>query len=287
MKRSMYSAKLTRNKSSGSQKKPVVRNEYKEVVLGKYSVTKTETNFEEDGLAGLLKKKENYQTKLSSGGRHHSFSKIQRAVRPRIDEKIYQKKKKVEYLDNYQYHETKNIKNKDPNKVSQVHHKRKGNIVGVVGGTLEQNSYQKRTMINPEKVPKLYSSQTTRTTTTTTRKKAAAPSRPYKPPLRSNSVTKSLSITKSREREVTKSSSYAKGLRRKPSAKISYKPLKPATKPTIKPSYRPAAKPTTGSKRTRTGITTKKSIKTRGTKTTTSTTSKSNRSHSTGRGKKH
>ena len=40
------------------------------------------------------------------------------------------KKKKLEYLNNYQYHEIKNIKNPNTKRVSIVNHKRLGDIIG-------------------------------------------------------------------------------------------------------------------------------------------------------------
>ena len=48
--------------------------------------------------------------------------------------KDYPKKKQLQYLYNYQYHETKEIKDNNPNKVSIVTHQRLGDIVG---GTYE------------------------------------------------------------------------------------------------------------------------------------------------------
>lgn len=137
---------------------------------GKYTVTEKK-KFEE---AGVAKKKRNFvmhQSKLGTE-KEQNFKKIQEAVKPRNNEKIFQTKKKVEYMDNYQFHETKDIKNKDPNKVSVVRHKRKGDIGGE---SYELTTFQKRTMANPGKAAKFFSSQTTKTTTTTTRKNVPAP----------------------------------------------------------------------------------------------------------------
>ena len=47
-----------------------------------------------------------------------------------VEEKIIQTKKKVQYLDNYQYHETKDIKDNNPNKISIVTHQRLEHIIG-------------------------------------------------------------------------------------------------------------------------------------------------------------
>lgn len=69
-------------------------------------------------------------------------------------------KKRVEYLDNYQYHETKNIKDNDPKKLSIVTHQRLGDIVG---GSYETSTYSKQTLTDSGTGPKLYSSSTTTT----------------------------------------------------------------------------------------------------------------------------
>ena len=54
--------------------------------------------------------------------------------------KLYKKKKKKEYLDNYQYHETVDIKHPKPNRISIVAHKRLGEIIG---GTEEITTYER------------------------------------------------------------------------------------------------------------------------------------------------
>ena len=107
-------------------------------------------------------------------------------------------------MDNYQFHETKDIKNKDPNKVSVVRHKRKGDIGGE---SYELTTFQKRTMANPGKVAKFFSSQTTKTTTTTTRKNVPSPAKQYTQ--RSNTASRSLP-TKSKEyrKKIKKFSSF-------------------------------------------------------------------------------
>ena len=58
----------------------------------------------------------------------------------RIEEKIIITKKRKEYLDNYQYHETKNLKKSKP---VTVIHQRWGDIVG---GTIEETSTKKVTI---------------------------------------------------------------------------------------------------------------------------------------------
>jgi hypothetical protein len=139
---------------------------------GKFEVTEVEKKFEE---AGVKRKKRNYvmyESKLGTE-REKNLQKIEDAPKqkpkpkpappkPRVEEKIVQKKKKVEYLDNYQYKETKNIKDNNPNKVSIVTHQRLGDIIG---GSYEETTYQKHTMTDTGKGPRLYSQQTTKTTT--------------------------------------------------------------------------------------------------------------------------
>ena len=138
---------------------------------GKFEVTEVEKKFEE---AGVKRKKRNYvmyESKLGTE-KEKNLQKIEEAPKPkpkpkpvpkpRVEEKIVQKKKKVEYLDNYQYKETKNIKDHNPNKVSIVTHQRLGDIIG---GSFEETTYQKHTMTDTGKGPRLYSQQTTKTTT--------------------------------------------------------------------------------------------------------------------------
>ena len=137
---------------------------------GKYAVVEKEKKFEE---AGVKRKKRNYvlyESKLGTE-REKDLRKIEEAPKPkpkpkpvprqRVEEKIIQKKKRREYLDNYQYHETKYVKN--PKTLSVVTHQRLGEIIG---GFYEENTYQRMTMNEPgQGRPKLYSEQTTTTTT--------------------------------------------------------------------------------------------------------------------------
>ena len=81
--------------------------------------------------------------------------------RPRVEEKVVMQKKKIEYLDNYQYKETKEFRKAD--KGSIVIHQRWG---GPVGGTYEEMSYQKITTTTGAGGD----SKGTKTTTTTTTK---------------------------------------------------------------------------------------------------------------------
>ena len=140
---------------------------------GKFHVTETEKKFEE---AGVARKKRNYvmyESKLGTT-KEKNLQKIEEPKpkakpkpkpappKPRKEEKIIQKKKKVQYLDNYQYHETKDIKDKNPNRVSIVTHQRLGDIIG---GSYEETTYQKQTMTDSGRGPRLYSQQSTKTST--------------------------------------------------------------------------------------------------------------------------
>ena len=80
--------------------------------------------------------------------------------RPKIEETIISKHKKKEYLDNFQYQETKYLKKKEP---SVVIHNRMSNPIT---GTVEEYSYQK---ITSTSTGKNKPGQKTTTTTRTTR----------------------------------------------------------------------------------------------------------------------
>ena len=84
---------------------------------------------------------------------------VLRAPEPRMEEKIIQTKKKKEYLDNYQYHETKDIKNPNPRFQVTVEHQRLGDIIG---GTFEETTYQRQVFAQGSNRPQL----TEKTTTT-------------------------------------------------------------------------------------------------------------------------
>ena len=164
-------SKLEQIRSGAVKKTDLGTNVNKGVIQGKggkYVVVEKEKKFEE---AGVKRKKRNYvlyESKLGTEKEKdlHKINEPQQpkpkpkpAARPRVEEKIIQKKKRLEYLDNYQYHETKNIKN--PKKASIVTHQRLGDIVG---GVYEEHTYQRMTMNDSGKGPKLYSEQTTKTT---------------------------------------------------------------------------------------------------------------------------
>ena len=105
-----------------------------------------EKKFEE---AGVTRKKRNYVMYESKLGTEKETDLTQIKAppkpkkvepKPRVEEKVVMKKKKIEYLDNYQYKETKEFRKAD--KGSIVIHERLG---GPVGGTYEETSYQKIT----------------------------------------------------------------------------------------------------------------------------------------------
>lgn len=163
--------KIAMIKAGGKQKMDLGTNVNKGIIHGKggkYHVEEKEKKFEE---AGVKRKKRNYvlyESKLGTE-KEKNLKKIDEpqkpkpkpkpVIKPRVEEKIIQKKKRLEYLDNYQYHETKNIK--DPKKKSIVTHQRLGDIVG---GVYEEHTYQRMTMNDTGRGPKLYSEQTTTTT---------------------------------------------------------------------------------------------------------------------------
>ena len=130
--------------------------------FGKFHITETSQKFEESGVA---KKKNNYvmfQSKLGTEKQKEKLHQVRAAQpKPRKTETIVQTRKRKEYIDNYQYQESKDIRNTNPNRESIVRHRRLGEPVG---GTYEQKTFTKRTTTSSGMGPSLYSSQTTRTT---------------------------------------------------------------------------------------------------------------------------
>ena len=169
-------SKLEQIRSGTTKKTDLGVKENKGVIhgkRGKFVVVEKEKKFEE---AGVKRKKRNYvmyESKLGTE-KNRDLKKIEEPKpapkpkpkpkvepKPRVEEKNKKKKKRLEYLDNYQYHETKNIKNPDPKRVSIVSHQRLGDIVG---GVYEESTYQRQTMTDSGRGPKLLSTQTTKTT---------------------------------------------------------------------------------------------------------------------------
>ena len=166
-------SKLDKIKSGTKTKEHLGGSESKKVVSGKggnYTVTEKEKKFEESGVARKKRNYVMYESKLGTEKEKNVFKhdtprpkpkpKPKAQPKPRQEEKIIQKKKKKEYLDNYQYHETKDIRDKNPNKVSIVTHQRLGDIIG---GSYEESSTTRYTMSDSGSGPKLYSTSSTKT----------------------------------------------------------------------------------------------------------------------------
>lgn len=130
----------------------------------KFLAVEKERKFEE---AGVTRKKRNFVMYESKTGTEKDVDLLQLEAakkkskpRPKVEETIISKHKKKEYLDNFQYHETKNLKNKKP---AVVIHNRMSNPIT---GTVEEYSYQK---ITSTSAGKNRPGQNTTTTTRTTR----------------------------------------------------------------------------------------------------------------------
>ena len=227
---------------------------------GKYAVVEKEKKFEE---AGVKRKKRNYvlyESKLGTE-REKDLRKIEEAPKPkpkpkpvprqRVEERIIQKKKRKEYLDNYQYHETKYVKN--PKTLSVVTHQRLGEIIG---GFYEESTYQRMTMNEPgHGRPKLYSEQTT---TTTTRK--GPQGQPTKTSLRSNTVSRTVPAQAREYRQEVKQYSSNTNKRNTPALRGS----KTTTTKTTTTTMRSNSKPVASRGMTNTTTTTRTKTVTRG-----------------------
>ena len=176
-----HSSKLAQIQS-GAKSKRSTGGEKKNIVItgkdgSKIIQSQKEEKFEE---TAVLRKKKNYvmyEAKLGTetttditkiDAPKKKEKPVLRAPEPRVEEKIVQTKKKKEYLDNYQYHETKNIKNPNPRFQVIVEHQRLGDIIG---GTFEETSYQRQVFSQGSNRPQL----TEKTTTTTKTGSAAGP----------------------------------------------------------------------------------------------------------------
>ena len=150
-------AKLEQIKTGAKQVIQKGVKENKNIVQGKggkYAITEKEEKFEE---TGVRKKKKNYvlyESKLGTN-RVKDLKKIAEEPpkpkpkpkpqpRARVEEKIIQQRKRKEYLDNYQYKETKVIKKNK--RISTVIHQRLGEIFG---GFYDEVSYSRLTMSDP------------------------------------------------------------------------------------------------------------------------------------------
>ena len=167
--------KLAKIKSGGKTVRTTGGEKKNIVIMGKDGSKviqqQKEEKFEE---AGVTKKKRNYvmyEAKLGTetttettkiDAPRKKEKPVLRAPEPRIEEKIIQTKKRKEYLDNYQYHETKEIKNPNPRFQVIVEHQRLGDIIG---GTFEETSYQRQVFSQGSSRPML-TEKTTKTTKT-------------------------------------------------------------------------------------------------------------------------
>ncbi len=79
--------------------------------------------------------------------------KVVREVGPRREEIIQTTKKKNEYMDNFSYHETKDLKRNNPRYFVVVEHTRKGDIFG--GDNFEKTSYERQVYSQGGNRPKL------------------------------------------------------------------------------------------------------------------------------------
>ena len=141
----------------------------------KFIINENVEKFEE---TGVTRKKRNYVmyeaklgtekttdiTKIAGPKLFKPKPKPVREIEPRVEERIVMKKKKKEYLDNYQYHETKEIKNPDPRLQVVVEHQRLGDIIG---GTFEETTMERKVFSQGSNRPQLTEKTTTTKTTGT------------------------------------------------------------------------------------------------------------------------
>ena len=93
------------------------------------------------------------KTQTQSQQKSKGAPKVVREPEPRTEERIIIKKKKNEYLDNFQYKETKEIKRNNPRYFVIVEHLRKGDIFG--DGNFEKTSYERQVYSQGGNRPKL------------------------------------------------------------------------------------------------------------------------------------
>ena len=140
---------------SGKKKKTITGFKAKQDIKlvqdgSKVIAVKKEKKVEE---AGVTRKKRNYvmyESKLGTE-KETDYTKIaakkMRAPKPRVEEKIVQQRKRREYLDNYQYHETKSFRSPNPRPALVVHQR----LGEKIGGSYEEITYEKfRTIQSPQ-----------------------------------------------------------------------------------------------------------------------------------------
>ena len=153
----------------------------------KFLSVEKERKFEE---AGVTRKKKNFVMYESKTGTEKDVDLLQLEAakkkakpRPKVEETIISKHKKKEYLDNFQYHETKELKKKKP---AVVVHNRMSNPIT---GTVEEYSYQKITSTSTGKNRPAQKTTTTRTTRTEIKENKSAGNLRNKPRGQPSSVT--------------------------------------------------------------------------------------------------
>ena len=174
------SKKLDQIRSGEKIKRSKGATESKNVITAgaggaKYFTKETEEKYEE---SAVTRKKRNYvmyESKIGTEKNTEIVGQIAplkpkappkpvRQPEPRVEEKIVQTKKKKEYLDNYQYHETKELRRNNPRYQVIVEHKRLGDVIG---GTFEETSYQRQVFAQGSNRPQLTETKTTTTKTGT------------------------------------------------------------------------------------------------------------------------
>ena len=174
------SKKLDQIRSGEKIKRSKGATESKSVITAgaggaKYFTKETEEKYEE---SAVTRKKRNYvmyESKIGTEKNTEIVGQIAplkpkappkpvRQPEPRNEEKIIQTKKKKEYLDNYQYHETKELRRNNPRYQVIVEHKRLGDVIG---GTFEETSYQRQVFAQGSNRPQLTETKTTTTKTGT------------------------------------------------------------------------------------------------------------------------
>ena len=93
------------------------------------------------------------RTQKSQSQPKYKTEKVVREVGPRREEVIQTVKRKNEYMDNFSYHETKDLKRNNPRYFVVVEHTRKGDIFG--GGNFEKTSYERQVYSQGGNRPKL------------------------------------------------------------------------------------------------------------------------------------
>ena len=175
-----HKSKLDQIKSGTKKVRSTGGAEKKAVVTtgkdgAKFIINENVEKFEE---TGVTRKKRNYVmyeaklgtekttdiTKIAGPKLFKPKPKPVREIEPRVEERIVMKKKKKEYLDNYQYHETKDIKNPDPRLQVVVEHQRLGDIIG---GTFEETTMERKVFSQGSNRPQLTEKTTTTKTTGT------------------------------------------------------------------------------------------------------------------------